>query len=62
MKKKYQIIRAYADNASVAERVLEGQINELLSSGWELVGGVSTMYDPDHESYHFTQAIVKVEG
>ncbi len=59
MKKEYKVITGRGDIISNAKEELAESVNDFLSSGWELQGGVSTMYDTSLDRYCFSQAVVR---
>lgn len=59
MKKEYKVITGSGVCESSAEKKLTEEVNDLLSNGWELQGGVSTMYDTSLDKYCFSQALVR---
>ncbi len=59
MKKEYKVITGRSGLAFAAEVELTEKVNDSLSNGWELQGGVSTMYDNSLNGYYFFQAVVR---
>ncbi len=60
--KKYKVVNVkdqlvFSENKGLEE--LEKEVNDLLSNGWELVGGISIAFDSIFKVYCFSQALVK---
>ena len=54
----YQVIYFERHSQDEAIKALEEKINELLSDGWEVKGGISVIKDAQ-EFYHVYQAMVR---